>query len=354
MKRLTFNEVKKYIESFGYKVLSTDYKNNKTKLEIMCPEGHVFSMKFNAFKGGTRCPICCGNQKLTYEYVKEYIENEGYKILSNEYVNNRSKLEIMCPHGHVFLVKFNNFKNGSRCPVCYGHIKHSYDEVKNIFESNGYKLLSDEYVNKDEKLEIMCPDGHIYFTSLNVFKRGFRCPQCSGKAKHTLEFIREYLNKYGYELLSTEYINANTSISMKCPEGHVFKMRFGEFKNNNRRCPVCSSSSGALETASILDKLNIKYIREFKFDDCKFKAQLPFDFYLPDFNVLIEFDGGQHYKIIKHFGGFDGFVDRKIRDTIKNIYCKDNNIKLIRIPYWDFDNIEEILSRELINCTRIS
>ena len=51
--------------------------------------------------------------------------------------------------------------------------------------------------------------------------------------------------------------------------------------------------------------------------------------------------------MLDYFGGLDGFIDTKIRDTIKTIYCKENNIKLIRIPYWDFDKIEEILEREL-------
>ena len=57
----------------------------------------------------------------------------------------------------------------------------------------------------------------------------------------------------------------------------------------------------------------------------------------------------QHYEIVEWFGGFDGFVDRKIRDTVKDIYCKENNIKLIRIPYWEMNNIEKILDKEFIN-----
>ena len=69
---------------------------------------------------------------------------------------------------------------------------------------------------------------------------------------------------------------------------------------------------------------------------------------MPKYNICIEYDGRQHFEIVKKFGGLEGFIDTKIRDTIKNTYCKKNNIKLIRIPYWDFDNIEKILHKEII------
>lgn len=73
---------------------------------------------------------------------------------------------------------------------------------------------------------------------------------------------------------------------------------------------------------------------------------MPFDFYLPDYNTCIEYDGELHYKAVDYFGGDDALSNTKCRDEIKTQYCKENNIKLIRIPYWEFDNIEEILNRE--------
>ena len=71
---------------------------------------------------------------------------------------------------------------------------------------------------------------------------------------------------------------------------------------------------------------------------------MPFDFYLPQYNICIEYDGEFHYKMIMEY---DEFINQKIRDTIKTVYCKENNIKLIRIPYWEFNNIENILIKEL-------
>lgn len=100
-----------------------------------------------------------------------------------------------------------------------------------------------------------------------------------------------------------------------------------------------------MKVKNVLESLNIIYIFQYKFEDCKFYNKLPFDFYIPSLNTIIEYDGEQHYKIIKKFGGFDRFVNNKIRDVVKTKYCQDNNINLIRIPYWDYNNIENILSQ---------
>lgn len=74
---------------------------------------------------------------------------------------------------------------------------------------------------------------------------------------------------------------------------------------------------------------------------------LRFDFYLSDYNILIEYNGKQHYYSIPYFGGEDTLKRQKVNDAIKEKYCQDNNIKLIRIPYWDFNNIESILEIEV-------
>lgn len=77
----------------------------------------------------------------------------------------------------------------------------------------------------------------------------------------------------------------------------------------------------------------IEYVRQKKFTNCENVKNLPFDFYLPESNVCIEYDGIQHFKPISLFGGIEGFVKTKVRDVKKNEYCELNNIKLIRISY---------------------
>lgn len=123
-------------------------------------------------------------------------------------------------------------------------------------------------------------------------------------------------------------------------------MRFDHFKNGTR-CPFCRESKGEKDILKYLDKHDIKYIRQYRYEDCKDTRTLPFDFYLPDYNTCIEYDGELHYKTIDFYGGDEELKKQQCRDNIKTHYCKNNNIKLIRIPYWELKNINKILSENL-------
>ena len=287
-KKFTYQEVKEYLESFDYELLSEEYINKDSKLKMRCPEGHEIEMSFGSFKNSKhRCRYCSNsNIKYTYEYVKEYIENEGYELLSTDYKNNKSKIKIKCPNGHISEVRFDVFKRGHRCGICANNVTFSQNEVSSFLENEGYKLLSD-YKNINEKIKLECPNGHIYEQRFGDFKNGHRCPQCA----------------------------------------NVYK--------------------GEKKIEEILNKLNIKYIQQYTYKDCKNSKKLRFDFYLSEYNILIEYDGVQHFKPVKRFRGEIGFAETIYNDATKNSYCEDNNIKLIRIPYWEFNNIENILKNNL-------
>ena len=142
-KKLTYKEVKSYIESQGYQLLSTEYINYSSKLKLECPVGHVFWKSFDCFKRGQKCTIC-GNKnkgfhnKYTNKQVETLLEKYGYKLLSN-YKNVREKIKIKCPHNHIFYMSFGNFNQGHRCPKCYGiktknRCKLDYNKVKKYIE----------------------------------------------------------------------------------------------------------------------------------------------------------------------------------------------------------------------------
>lgn len=118
-------------------------------------------------------------------------------------------------------------------------------------------------------------------------------------------------------------------------------------RDSTKRCPVCSGkiSSGEFTVKQVLENHHINFIQQKTFDGCKDKNPLPFDFYLPDYNMMIEYDGKQHYEPVEYFGGKESFDYTVRHDTIKNKYCKDNNVDILRIPYWDEDNIESIITK---------
>ena len=343
-----YNYVKKYIEDYNYILLSKEYINSKTKLDVQCPFGHKYSVVFSNFKFGYRCPHCCGNVKYNYESVKKYIEDNGYKLISTEYKNTDSKLDLICPNGHKYSVTFYNFKKrGRRCPECNGSPKYDYNKVKNIIEEERYILLSDTYASSKQHLEIMCNEGHKYKATFNNFQRGTRCPHCFGKFRHSYDYVKNIIEETGYRLLSNNYVNVESKLMFKCPKGHEFNMNYNNFQQG-QRCPKCiRKSKGELKIEDILNENNIEYISQYKYDDCRNKKPLPFDFYLPLYDLLIEYDGEQHFDIKHSFGDEESFWETVVNDSIKNQYCEDNNIKLVRIPFWEFNNIEEILKKHL-------
>jgi len=133
--KLTYDYVKTFIESKGYQLLSDTYKNAHVKLLLKCPIGHEYEVKFNNFKSGNRCPICASNKKLSYNYVKSFIENSKYQLLSDTYKNNISKLLLKCPNNHICKISFSNFKKGRRCSICAGNKKPKYNDVKSFIEN---------------------------------------------------------------------------------------------------------------------------------------------------------------------------------------------------------------------------
>lgn len=346
----SYEYVKNYIENFGYILLSKEYIDNKTPLLLKCKQGHIFKISFNHFQQYKieRYPYCNGS-KFTYEYVKNYIENFGYILLSEEYIDANKKIKIMCNKGHVYEATFSQFKHqNQRCPYCSGNAKLTYEYVKDYIESFGYTLLSKEYINSNTHLLVRCECGHEYFVTFSNFKRGRRCNECN-KIKWNKEKIIEYIiNQTKFEFVEfVKYKKSLSIIKLKCFYGHEFICKFNKIKYGKTGCPICKESKGERKIENFLTKYNIIYKKQYRNEKCKNKNTLPFDFYLTNLNAMIEFDGIQHFEAVEYFGGYEKLLETRFNDEIKNQYCKDNDIKLIRIPYYNYDKIEDILEKEL-------
>ena len=166
----TTENIKKYIRRFGYIPLFDEYITSNTKYLLKCPYGHEFEMMFGNFKKGQRCPVCYEKVRgkcklLSYDYIKSYIELNGYQLISKKYKNSNSKLKIQCDKGHVYRTKWNYFQQGHRCPVCAYNSKSSKAE-KEIQEYVA-SIYSGTIVNNDRNTIINENTG--CFLELDVY-----------------------------------------------------------------------------------------------------------------------------------------------------------------------------------------
>jgi len=234
------------------------------------------------------------------------------------------------------------------------------NDFREMCNQNGYESIAniDDYYGCEVGMPFICPTHGKQYLSINQLRFGCICPECGRDNKsisHKLSIdkvIKIIESKNNNKLLNpNEYVDINTkNLKVKCGRcGNIFVTSLASIKNSNGRCYSCGHqiSDGEERIKNFLDAHNIKYIREKRFSDCKYKNTLPFDFYLPEIIYCIEFDGIQHYKVA-HGNDEEYLKLVQKRDSIKTKYCEDNNIKLIRIPYWDFKNIETILTKELI------
>ena len=207
VRKLTYDYMKTHIESFGYELLSKEYKNAATKLKMKCPLGHFIEKSYNNFQQGRRCPICANNQKHTYDFIKSKIENVGYKLISNIYKNALTKLELYCNNDHIFFFFFNSFQQGQRCPICFGNKKLTFSEIKNNIESHGFDLMSKEYKNAGSKLMMKCKFNHIFERVYNDHRRNPICPICTkGKSssKGEKEIVTYIKSIYGGNIIEND------------------------------------------------------------------------------------------------------------------------------------------------------
>jgi hypothetical protein len=240
--KLTFEEVKNYFEKERYELLTNEYIKNSIKMPVRCPNGHEYETTYSNFKSGYRCKICAG-VFISYEEVKSYIESYGYKLISDKYINAHKNLIIQCPQNHEFEISWNSFKNGNRCGYCSGNHRYTYDEVKETFKKENYELISKKYKNHTTKLKLRCPQGHEIRMTFSDFKNaGYRCTECSGHRKLRFEEVKSRIeSEPNFILISKRYKNNTSLLKIKClKHNHIFKQSLTDFESCKYKCPICA------------------------------------------------------------------------------------------------------------------
>ena len=285
----------------------------------------------------------------TEEFIKrsKKIHNDkfDYSLVETDGIYN--KVKIICPIHGIFEQILKSHLKGYDCYDC-GRLKanktHTLNNEKFIKKSKeihgdkyDYSLV--EYKSAKTKVKIICsihgifeqtPTNHTHKTN------PAGCSVCFGTKKLTTdEFIENakeiHGNKYDYSLV--EYKKNNIRVKIICKNHGIFNQTPQKHLLMKRGCPICKSSKGELQIFKYLKNHKILFKSQYSLKECRNTQPLPFDFYLPDNNCCIEYDGIQHFKPIEHFGGEKSLEKTKINDQIKNEYCNKNNIKLLRIKY---------------------
>ena len=188
--------------------------------------------------------------------------------------------------------------------------------------------------------------------------QGHGCPDCGKQSTKILnklsqtEFIDKLqviFNNCNYDFSLTIYKGSNQFVDIICPKHGIFKKLAHSLLYRQSGCPYCSMSAGELKIRNLLIEKNISFKYQHHFKNCRgTRNTMPFDFYLPDYNMCIEFDGKQHYESVSIFGGEKAFKEIQTSDRIKDKYCKRVGIKLLRIPYWNFRRIEKIIDKNIV------
>jgi len=239
-----------------------------------------------------------------------------------------------------------------------GMLKKTMDDLLNYLQINFAEIvpIENSFDNVKSKMSFQCKVcGYIWESSVGTaFSWKAGCKKCFGNAnKNTADFIEEVKQLNSDIEVISEYVNALTTVKLHCKKcGEVWEQTPHKLLHNIPLCPNCNLSAGETVIKLFLQKNNVVFKQQYTYSDCVDKNKLPFDFYLPEYNMLIEYQGKQHYQLA-YFGNYDkkqaeeNLKTQQNHDKIKSDYCKSNNIKLLVIPFWEFNNIGNILEREL-------
>lgn len=298
------------------------------------------------------------SKKRTLEdFIKRAKEVHGdkYDYSKSVYKNCDEKLIIICPiHGEFEQTPTNHYY-GKGCRKCAREI--AGDKIRVLTTDEFIKRAKDIHSNKYDysltvcksyksKVKIICPIHGIFICLAGAHIKGCGCRKCylKKKALSKEEFIEKskkvHGDKYDYSLV--EYVKNRVRVKIICPIHGVFEQEPSAHMRGSG-CNKCCSSKGEGLIKTFLEEKDIDYIEEYIFNDCLSikQGKLRFDFFIPSKNIVVEFQGKQHYEPIIRWGGESRFLVQKKNDEIKRNYCKKNNIQLLEIKY--DDDINEIL-----------
>jgi very-short-patch-repair endonuclease len=356
MRKLTNIEfIKKanIIHNNKYLYDNVEYISSTKRVLIECKEHGLFEQEANAHMRGQGCSKCKGGVKYNLEdFIEKSNSVHNYKYIYEKsfYIDSYTMIGIECKEHGYFEQLPNNHMSGQGCPKCTGKSLSDDELLKrmNMMHNNKYDYSLVLFTGMLNKVKIICSEHGIFEQKLSNhinLKQG--CIKCANVyLSNKEEFIIKSVNKHGnlYNYDNVIYKGAKKNVDILCKKHGLFSQSPTKHLSGNG-CPTCKLSKGEHSIMIYLDSNKIDYISQYRIKG----FNLIFDFYLPDYNLCIEYDGLQHFKPVNYFGGIDAFNLQIKNDSLKNKYCLENQIKLLRIKYTDFSNIELILNENLFN-----
>lgn len=288
------------------------------------------------------------NRKSDKDFRKELSDKGiGYEPLE-KYVDAKTKIFFKCKEcGHIWKAQPTNILIGRGCPLCKSkkarerYINTQEEFEKKVRDKNpNIEILSD-YTGNKNKVFVRCKKhGVEWWTVPSVILRGSGCHECMNEkigkknGRSHEEFMNLVRSQSPHIEILGHYKNARTKIKARCKiHNEIYYVTPDLIVRGAGNCPKCAYSSGEYKVANYLDARGYEYYSQYSFSKDGEIKNKRFDFYVPVINTCIEYDGLQHFEPIEYFGGEKAFEYMKKNDEIKNMFCKENNIGLIRIPY---------------------
>ena len=293
----------------------------------------------------------------TIDLIKQKIESENYKVLSDKYINNTTLITIECPNSHIHKTSWNRWKSGGRCKICVRQRisdsqKVNFEVIKANIESEGYKLLTKKYKNNSQKLDLICPKNHKCSISWKGWNsRNTKCKICSikeraDKQRYNINFIRQAFESRNYKLISEIYNGAFDRLEYICPKGHHGKITWFNFQQGHgcNSCPKNRANESKAEM-EIFEFIKLYYI------DAETKNRTlihPYelDIFIPSKNLAIEYCGLYFHS--------EGMGKDKNYHLNKLKLCQEKGIKLITIFEDEWLNKKDIVISRLKSYLNIS
>ena len=349
-------KIYKLLNDLNFTLIKYYIKNQSVIIEYCDKDGYLYNSTYFSLKNNKSSWKFSKYNKYTILNIKKYIEinNLDYNIIDKYFYGTNYKAKYIDKNGYYYGMTITQLTSGSKIQPFGSLNPYSLCNIKKWCQINNkrYKLISRKFINSSTKMTWRCLDCGEYFDMRwGHIQEGIGCPYCAHiklSKKHSLMFVRPNIAKEWNEIkngVSSDMIFDQTA------KKYWWKCSFCNsdfYVSPNARstvgCPSCSTTStGEEKIKKFLDDNNIDYQYQKTFDGLKDKNPLHCDFYLEKYNLVIEFQGIQHYKSIGFFGGDKSLISQQSRDNIKREYFKENNIFLLEIPYYDFNNIEEML-----------